>query len=112
MSLIGAFYVYTDVRLTFKMYFSIIADFGASAKRFIAQGLDGLGLNFADYIVVISAVLVMIAVGFFAYNRKAEFKNLRPMNRNMLLALMLLAVIIFGVYGFGYDGKQFIYNQY
>jgi D-alanyl-lipoteichoic acid acyltransferase DltB (MBOAT superfamily) len=110
MSFLATFHVYTNARLTFRMYFSIIADFDWG--RFITQGLDGLGLNFSDYTAIISAILIMVIVGFFWYNKKVEFKNLRPVHRNILIAALFFIIVIFGVHGFGYDSQQFIYNQF
>ena len=110
MSLIGTFYVYADVKLTFKMAFSIITDF--NLNDFITRGLGGLGLSFADYAAVVSAVSVMIIAGFFMYNKKVEFTNLRPGLRGALMAALFFIVLIFGVYGFGYDSREFIYNQF
>ena len=110
MCLLASFHVYTNVRLTFRMYFSVIADFGFG--KFITQGINDLGLHFSDYIIVISAILIMIAAGFFGYNKKVEFKNLRPVYRGTLIAALFFIVVIFGTYGFGYDSQQFIYNQF
>ena len=109
-SLLGTFYVYADVRLTFKMCFSIIADFGFG--RFLTQGLGNSGLRVSDYAVVICAILIMVAAGFLGYNKKVGFTKLGPGLRGALIAALFFIVIIFGVYGFGYDSQQFIYNQF
>jgi D-alanyl-lipoteichoic acid acyltransferase DltB (MBOAT superfamily) len=110
ISAVSVLYAYADVKLTFKMYASLITDFGWS--RFIERGLHGLGLAWADYLVIIAAVLIMIAAGVLVYDKKIELKNLCPAVRSILIAALFFAVIIFGAYGFGYDSQQFIYNQF
>jgi len=110
MSFIRIFDVYANVRTTFKMWLSVLTDFGWA--RFLADGFTSLGLAAADYAVIGISVLVMILVGYAQYNRKVLFLSMRPAVRGVLLAAMAMAVVVFGIYGFGYDSRQFIYNQF
>jgi hypothetical protein len=107
---VSVLYAYADARLTFKMYASVITDFSWSG--FTEYGLNGLGLYFADYLVITAALLIMTVVGYFWYDKKTEFKSLSPALRSISIAALFFAIIIFGVYGFGYDSQQFIYNQF
>ncbi|MDR2650677.1 MAG: MBOAT family protein [Clostridiales bacterium] len=110
MSFIRIFDVYGSVRLTIKMYLSVIFNFDWT--RFITNGPSDLGLDIADYALIAIAVIVMVIAGFTHNNRHMEFTNVKPILRTVLIASMVFAVIIFGIYGFGYDSRQFIYNQF
>ena len=110
MSFIRTLDVYADVGHTIRMYWSIITDFGWD--RFMYKGLGGLGLEAAEYVVVAISILVMMAVGYFHYNKKINFSELKSDYRSIIIAVLIFAIIIFGVYGYGYDSQQFIYNQF
>ncbi|MCL2873364.1 MAG: MBOAT family protein [Defluviitaleaceae bacterium] len=110
MSLIRTLDVYANVRHTFRMYWSVLTDFGWD--RFLHKGFSGLGIDYVEYIVVSISIFVMITVGFFHYNKKIEFLSLKPDYRCVLITLLVFAIIIFGVYGYGFDSQQFIYNQF
>ena len=80
-----------------------------------------LGLGVGDFIVIACALFVVFCVDLYEY-RASSFENgldLRtrihqlPSVLTMLIYYILfMAVIIFGVYGIGYDSVQFIYNRF
>ena len=110
MSLIRTLDVYANVRLTFRMYASILTDFGWA--RVVSQGLDAFGIGLSECVAAGVAVIIMIAAGYMRHNKKIESSARWPMIRVALIAALAFAVLIFGVYGFGYDSNQFIYNQF
>ena len=59
-------------------------------------------------------VLIMFIVSFLAERKSIEErmtgKTLAV--HFMLLLFLILAVVVFGAYGIGYDATQFIYNQF
>ena len=112
LSSLRMFDCYLDVPLTFRMFGSIFTD----GKYFdlISGGLFDLGLTAADYILVAVGVLIIFYV---------SMKQRKGSTREMLLrspvavqcavtAILLIAILIFGAYGVGYDSSQFIYNQF
>jgi len=105
MSFIRMFDVYRDVPLTFKMYGSIVSDFGG------LQGFMGLGLTLADYFIVGLGCGVMILAGV-VMRREAGWLDKRPMLNSAVCGSLLIATLVFGIYGVGYDANQFIYNQF
>lgn len=105
MSFIRMFDVYRDVPLTFKMYGSIITDFGGYS------GFAGLGLTFADYVIAGLGCGIMILAGI-VMQREAGWLDKRPVRNGLACAVLLIATLVFGIYGVGYDANQFIYNQF
>ena len=54
---------------------------------------------------------------FFVSRREAkgsvrEWLYERPVRASLIAVSLLLAVLLFGAYGHGYDASQFIYNQF
>lgn len=108
MCFIRTFDIYASVGLTFAMFGSIFTAF--ITPQFASVGLGGLGLGVQDYVVAGVAVLVMVVVGVL----KERWKD-KALGTNVHVALsllLLLCILVFGVYGLGYDANQFIYNQF
>ncbi|GHV04811.1 alginate O-acetyltransferase [Clostridia bacterium] len=96
MCFIRTFDIYADVPLTFKMFGSIVTDFW--------HGWIDFGLTLTDCGVVAVCIAVMIAAG----RRKPQ----SPAARLAACGALALAILIFGMYGLGYDASQFIYNKF
>jgi len=76
--------------------------------------MELLGLSGADIVILLLCVLLFVLVGRRQKNGSVR-EWLMGKNGYMQFAVwfgMFLSVLIFGVYGFGYDAGQFIYNQF
>jgi D-alanyl-lipoteichoic acid acyltransferase DltB (MBOAT superfamily) len=110
MCFIRTFDVYANVRHTFYMYGSLFTNF--SLRQMLTEGFSALGLSTADYIVAGIGTAIMIAVGHFANSKKISFFQL-PVTIKWVAAISaVFAILILGIYGFGYDSSQFIYNKF
>ncbi len=74
----------------------------------------GLGLDVSDYAVLVCGIAVMFAVSVIQERRGSVRELLweRTTVRYTLTCAMLLAVLLMGNYGIGYDAAEFIYNQF
>ena len=73
-----------------------------------------LGINVYDYVVIGIGVVVIFLTSMAS--RKIDIRD-RILAKDEglwypLLALLFITILIFGVYGIGYDGSQFIYNRF
>lgn len=112
MSLIRTLDIYDSVGTTFKMMWSAIVHL--ELNRFVNGGLTRVGLTTADYIVAFLGVALLIVVGRIQKTtdiRDRLTRRAAPLRYGVWLA-MVLTIIVFGVYGTGYDAKQFIYNRF
>jgi D-alanyl-lipoteichoic acid acyltransferase DltB (MBOAT superfamily) len=78
-------------------------------------GLDKLGLTPLDFGVVAVGLVLLFVVG--ALRRKGDPREIvrQKLPAWLVTALWFLAVfvvLIFGLYGIGFDAQQFIYNQF
>ena len=112
MSAIRVLDCYRDVPLTFRQVGTIFTDFHPSVLwngSFLAMGIDG-----SDWLLVTVGAVMMLACSLLG-RRKSVRDRLAEHNASLAWAgcvVMVLAILIFGVYGIGFDATQFIYNQF
>ena len=113
LSSLRLFDCYKDTVLAFKMFGSMFVNWNLGA---LADGsLLQIGMSAADYIVMFVGFLIVFCVSLI----KLRTESLRELIYNKssvgyvcIMALIVVVIIIFGAYGFGYDDSQFIYNQF
>ena len=113
MSAIRMFDCYRDVPLTFRMFGNMFTHFDIRALN--AEAFLGLGLTGADYLVLFICLIVILSVSIFE-ERKGSVRDMIFASgaawKYIVFGVLMLAVIVFGAYGIGYDQSQFIYNQF
>ena len=80
----------------------------------ITNGMWNIGLGAADYAVILIGVAIMLIVSMLSRS-KPIIERLRSHGfafRYVLFLLLFLSIIVFGVYGIGYESSNFIYNQF
>ena len=97
------------------MYKAIFRPFSMSRET-----LASLGLDTGNLIVLIVAFAVLVAVDIYKYREKQEEEPRLVLARIMskpvvvswaVFMLLAVAVLIFGMYGLGYDSGAFIYAR-
>ncbi len=112
MSLLRLFDCYIDVGTACSAFFGMFTNFHISAltaEEFLYFDLTG-----ADYFIVLIGVVIMLIVSLMQRTGsvRARLEKKSAALRYPIYACIILAVILFGVYGVGYDATQFIYNQF
>lgn len=112
MSCLRLFDTYGSVRTTFRQFIHMFTQLGRHPVT--GEELTGLGLSWADYGILGVGVLVMFLVSMSGRNGSVREKIARQpyVIRYAAFATLFFAVLLFGVYGQGYDVRQFIYNQF
>ena len=113
MSMIRMFDCYRDVPLTFKKLGSMFTTFN---WHIIFDGsLLNIGLSVADYAVLGVGLLIVFGVSLFKYRKNSSVRDGLYKHSTLfygVMLLMILAILIFGAYGIGFDSTKFIYNQF
>jgi hypothetical protein len=77
--------------------------------------LLNLGLTALDYGILLFGIVLMFTVSVIQ-EKKGSIRQLlwegNPILRYVLLFAVLLAVLLMGSYGLGYNAGSFIYNQF
>ena len=112
MSAIRILDVYRNVRVTFRMYASLFTKW--NINELFDGALLELGLDRADYFVLIFGIIIMAAVSLAQRSGSIREKlYARPeFLRYAAYVGLFISIIVFGAYGIGYDSNQFIYNQF
>lgn len=78
------------------------------------QEFIDLGLSKADYVIVALGVLILFIASMLQRKQSVrEYLDTRPFFvRYLVLAGLFVSVVLFGIYGIGYDSSGFIYNQF
>ena len=103
---------YRDVGTAFRMFGTIFTKWNWG-ELFNGSLLE-LGMSGTDFIIAGAGILVLFAVSMLQRSGKVRDKLAK---KPMILRLgacyvLLLAILVFGAYGIGYDASQFIYNQF
>ena len=112
MCSIRIFDIYRDIGTALSMYTSVFTRF--KLEVFTDGSLLQLGLNRADYLVLLAGIVLLAVVSLVQRSGGVRERiRQRPFAlRYALYSLLLIAILLFGAYGIGYDSTQFIYNQF
>ena len=114
MNFIRSFDIYEGVLATLGLMGSVFTGFGLSA--FLENGLAPLGLPAADYFAAGTGLLVVFFASYLSRDG-ADFRDRLAdpfpwQLRHLFFGLVFFMTLVLGAYGFGYDARQFIYNQF
>lgn len=103
---------YRDVELSFKMFASMFTQWNGNV--FIDGRLFNVGLSMGDFIITILAVSIVLLVSLLQRNGSVrEELAKKPYGIRFIVWYgLILMILIFGMYGIGFESSQFIYNQF
>ena len=116
MSSLRLFDCYRDVPMTFRMFGTMFTKFNIG--KLFDGSLMNLGLKMADYAVLLVGLVILITVSLIqrdgnVRHRIAEKSRvMRYAVNSLAYYALIIAILVFGAYGVGYDSSQFIYNQF
>ena len=113
MGMIRMLDCYRNVPVTFKMLGSMFTDF--KLRVFTNGSLLDIGLSLPEYILLGCCAVVIFLVSLYKYKTGKDLRYRVASNVDLTFAvcvLLVLACIVFGAYGKGYNTSQFIYNQF
>mgnify|MGYP001632132375 FL=1 len=80
-----------------------------------SASLFSLGLKKADFALLMVGILVMLVVGVmqeFNINIRKELQKQNLLFKWLIYYIIIFSIIIFGIYGKGYDAASFIYGGF
>lgn len=82
---------------------------------FFDNSLFSLGLDWKDFMVLIFAILILLFADFCKYKKiriRKVILNQELWFRWSFYIVVIMAILVFGIYGPGYDASSFIYFQF
>ena len=109
VTLLWSFFVWPDTLTALKMVVSVFTSFQFSA---FAAGIGGMGLEAGEWIVLGGGMLVLWGGDLFRAKLETGFGRLGPAGRVALIGALGLVILVFGMYGIGFDASAFIYSKF
>lgn len=109
ISLLWCFFVWPDALTAGKMVFSVFTTFNYGA--FFSQ-IGSMGLTLTDWIVLAVAAAWLWCYDVWAKPVKAWYAARHPAVKTALICLLALLVLVFGMYGIGFNAGAFIYSRF
>lgn len=109
ISLLWAFFVWPDAVTALKMIGSVFITFNYG--QFFAT-VGTMGLELGDWIVLAVSLLLLWGHDWFRVPLWQRFDRACPAVRTAVICILALLVLVFGMYGIGFNAEGFIYSQY
>ena len=109
VTLLWSFFVWPDTMTAAKMVISVFTTFNYGAF-FAAVGT--LGLTLGDWIVLAAAVLILWLYDWKRESIWEKVHDMEPAGRVAIICTLGLIVLVFGMYGIGFNASEFIYSRF
>ena len=109
VSFLWSFFIWPTAIQSLQMIGSVFTTFNYQE---LFANLLNLGLNLANYIVLIIAVILLIIYDLKREKINSKIKNLSTERKLIIFAVLVWIVLIFGMYGIGFNASDFIYNKF
>lgn len=109
VTLLWSFFVWPDTMTAVTMVASVFTTFNYSA---LAADLLALGLNLGEWIVLLASTLVLWLYDWKQEAIRERYHSLGPAGRVAVCCALGLVILIFGMYGIGFNAEEFIYSNF
>ena len=109
VSFLWSFFIWPTTLEALQMMGSVFTTFNYSE---LFTNILNLGLNLANYIVLIISVILLIIYDLKREKINSKLKSLKTEHKLILFAGLVWVVLIFGMYGIGFNASEFIYNKF
>lgn len=109
VTLLWSFFVWPDTKLAVSMVGSVFTTFNYGA---FFETVGTLGLTLGDWIVFAAALALL---WIYDWKRPAideRIASLCPVRKTAVICALALLVLIFGMYGIGFNATEFIYSRF
>ena len=109
VSVLWAFFVWPDGMIALRMMGSLVTTFNYGE---LFNQIGKLGLNAGEWIVFLTATAGLWLWDFRGNALHSKWNGLGPAGRLALMGGLGLVILIFGMYGIGFDAQAFIYSRF
>ena len=109
ITLLWSFFVWPETATALKMLLSMVTTWNYGA---LFTGIGKLGLALSDWIVLAAALLLLWLYDLQQQRLNAWFTHRCPAVRMAVICMFGLLVLVFGMYGIGFNVDSFIYGGF
>ena len=107
VSILWSFFIWNDNITAINMITSIFTNFNFVE---LCNNILNLGLAIADWIVLIIATIALIKFDGSKYKEKIKSKTTEQ--KLIIICTISLIILVFGIYGIGFNVTEFIYSKF
>ena len=116
MGLIRSLDCYRDVPRTFRLWGSMLTKWNVGelfSGKFEEWGVFSFDLGIAEWCVILGGIVVINVFDRLGRNTPVHRRAAqKPVIWFAAVCALIVAILVFGAYGIGYDASQFIYQQF
>ena len=109
VSLLWAFFVWPDGVTAMNMILSVAHTFNYGA---LLSMIGQFGLNVGEWSVFLGAVAILWMADWKESALLKKWESMAPATRLAVMGALALVILIFGMYGIGFDAQAFIYSKF
>ena len=109
VSILWAFFIWPNTITALKMIGSIFTTFNYGE---LFTNLLNLNLDLANIIVLAISVLILSIFGIKKHSIIEKIKNMKPETKFAIIGTLGIIILVFGIYGIGFNVNEFIYSKF
>ena len=109
VTLLWSFFVWPETMTALQMIGSLFTTFNYGA---LFAGIGELGLNLGEGIVLGASLLALWGYDVYRERIEKKFQSLCPAGRLAVIGALGLVILVFGMYGIGFNADEFIYSRF
>lgn len=109
VSILWAFFIWPNSIEAIKMIISIFTTFNYIQ---IVQNISVLGLSNINILILILSILILLLCDFYKEKLKIKIKKLSLEWKISIIFTLTLIILVFGIYGIGFQVEEFIYSRF
>lgn len=109
VSLLWSFFVWPNMLTALKMVGSVFTTFNYGG---FAAEIGTMGLTLGDWVVLGAAVAALWGYDLCRERCTRWFNGRCPAGKTAVICMLALLVLVFGVYGIGFNAEAFIYSRF
>lgn len=109
VSLLWCFFIWSNPLIALKMIGSIVTNFNLMD---VINNILNLGITFCDWIILIIFTIILFIIDKKQLIIKDKLLKISIELKIIILGTMILLILLFGIYGIGFDVNEFIYSNF
>ena len=102
-----AFFIWDNNSTAIQMIASVFTKFNMGE---VLNNILNLGLEVADWIILLISTVILFIFDGNKHNLKE--KKINDETKFTLICILAIFILVFGIYGIGFDVNEFIYSKF
>ncbi len=109
ISLLWCFFIWQDTFTAIKMLASVFTTLNYGV---LLGAISSMGLTLGDGIVLVCGIFLLVGYECFRGRLEPVVCNWTPAGKTAAMGALALVILIFGMYGLGFDADAFLYSRF